>query len=42
MAVVKAEQDSHLLNEEAQRVAHHLRLDLEKAGIHLPSGAYLF
>ncbi|XP_071934262.1 mitochondrial intermediate peptidase, mitochondrial isoform X5 [Coffea arabica] len=37
MAVVKAEQDSHLLNEEAQRVAHHLRLDLEKAGIHLPS-----
>ncbi|KAL3524177.1 hypothetical protein ACH5RR_017011 [Cinchona calisaya] len=34
-AVVKAEEDAHLLSEEAQRVAHHLRLDLEKGGIHL-------
>ncbi|CAI9774984.1 unnamed protein product [Fraxinus pennsylvanica] len=34
-AVVKAEKDHHLLTEEAQRAARHLRIDLEKGGIHL-------
>ncbi|KAI5670205.1 hypothetical protein M9H77_10569 [Catharanthus roseus] len=34
-ALVKAEQDAHLLSEEAQRAAKHLRLDFEKGGIHL-------
>ncbi|XVF09683.1 hypothetical protein REPUB_Repub07fG0116000 [Reevesia pubescens] len=37
-AVKKAEQDGHLLTEEACRTAHHLRIDFEKGGIHLPSG----
>ncbi|KAL2541959.1 putative mitochondrial intermediate peptidase [Abeliophyllum distichum] len=36
-AVIKAEQDYHLLTEEAQRAAHYLRIDLEKGGIHLSS-----
>ncbi|GAB4825974.1 Mitochondrial intermediate peptidase [Ancistrocladus abbreviatus] len=34
-AVIKAEQESDALTEEAQRAAHHLRLDFEKGGIHL-------
>ncbi|KAA3476005.1 putative mitochondrial intermediate peptidase, mitochondrial isoform X2 [Gossypium australe] len=37
-AVKKAEQDGHLLPEEARRAALHLRIDFEKGGIHLPSG----
>ncbi|XP_022736713.1 mitochondrial intermediate peptidase, mitochondrial isoform X2 [Durio zibethinus] len=37
-AVKKAEQDGHLLTEEAHRAALHLRIDFEKGGIHLPSG----
>ncbi|TYI53485.1 hypothetical protein E1A91_D11G007400v1 [Gossypium mustelinum] len=37
-AVKKAEQDGHLLTEEARRTALHLRIDFEKGGIHLPSG----
>ncbi|OMO98080.1 Peptidase M3A/M3B [Corchorus olitorius] len=37
-AVKKAEQDGHLLTEEACRAAHYLRIDFEKGGIHLPSG----
>ncbi|XWS37697.1 hypothetical protein CRYUN_Cryun19dG0067300 [Craigia yunnanensis] len=37
-AVKKAEQDGHLLTEEARRAAHYLRIDFEKGGIHLPSG----
>ena len=41
-AVKKAEQDGHLLTEEARRAAHYLRIDFEKGGIHLPSGIYLF
>lgn len=39
-ALVKAEQDAHLLSEEAQRAAKHLRLDFEKGGIHLSHGWY--
>lgn len=39
-AVKKAEQDGHLLTKEALRAAHHLRIDFEKGGIHLPSGIY--
>ncbi|KAM1231890.1 hypothetical protein ACFX13_042515 [Malus domestica] len=34
-AVKKAEQEGQLLTAEAQRVAHFLRLDFEKGGIHL-------
>ncbi|XP_057952770.1 mitochondrial intermediate peptidase, mitochondrial isoform X2 [Malania oleifera] len=34
-AVLKAEQDGHLLSQEAQRAAHYLRVDFEKGGIHL-------
>ncbi|GFP88278.1 probable mitochondrial intermediate peptidase mitochondrial [Phtheirospermum japonicum] len=34
-AVVKAEQNRHMLTEEAARAARHLRIDLEKGGIHL-------
>ncbi|KAL3834596.1 hypothetical protein ACJIZ3_009332 [Penstemon smallii] len=34
-AVIKAEQNPHMLSEEAQRAAHYLRMDLEKGGIHL-------
>ncbi|KAL1531507.1 Mitochondrial intermediate peptidase [Salvia divinorum] len=34
-AIVKAEQNHHLLTEEALRAARHLRTDLEKGGIHL-------
>ncbi|KAK4489446.1 hypothetical protein RD792_005255 [Penstemon davidsonii] len=34
-AVIKAEQNPHMLSEEAQRAAHYLRIDLEKGGIHL-------
>ncbi|WRX17353.1 Peptidase M3A/M3B catalytic domain - like 3 [Theobroma cacao] len=37
-AVKKAEQDGHLLTEEACRAAHYFRIDFEKGGIHLPSG----
>ncbi|TYH41646.1 hypothetical protein ES332_D11G007500v1 [Gossypium tomentosum] len=37
-AVKKAEQDGHLLTEEARRAALHLHIDFEKGGIHLPSG----
>ncbi|GAA0149472.1 metalloprotease [Lithospermum erythrorhizon] len=36
-AAVKAEQDAHLLTEEARRTAKLLRHDLEKGGIHLSS-----
>ncbi|OMO85833.1 Peptidase M3A/M3B [Corchorus capsularis] len=36
--VKKAEQDGHLLTEEARRAAQYLRIDFEKGGIHLPSG----
>jgi hypothetical protein len=38
--VIKAEQDAHLLSEEAQRAAQHLRLDFEKGGIHLCHGTH--
>ncbi|KAK9995599.1 hypothetical protein SO802_020285, partial [Lithocarpus litseifolius] len=31
----KAEQENHLLTEEAQRAAHYLRVDSERGGIHL-------
>lgn len=41
-AVKKAEQDGHLLTEEARRAALHFRIDFEKGGIHLPSGIYPF
>lgn len=34
-AVRKAEQENHLLTEEAQRAAHYLRVDFERGGIHL-------
>ncbi|KAL0282898.1 UNVERIFIED_CONTAM: Mitochondrial intermediate peptidase, mitochondrial [Sesamum angustifolium] len=34
-AIVKAEQNNHMLTEEARRAARHLRIDLEKGGIHL-------
>ncbi|KAJ4828412.1 Mitochondrial intermediate peptidase [Turnera subulata] len=34
-AVMKAEQEEHLLSKEAHRAAHHLRVDFEKGGIHL-------
>ncbi|KAG8381486.1 hypothetical protein BUALT_Bualt06G0126800 [Buddleja alternifolia] len=34
-AVTKAEQNHHMLTEEAARAAHYLRIDLEKGGIHL-------
>ncbi|XP_059666980.1 mitochondrial intermediate peptidase, mitochondrial [Cornus florida] len=34
-AVKRAEQDGSLLTQEAQRTAHHLRVDFEKGGIHL-------
>ncbi|KAL2227187.1 probable mitochondrial intermediate peptidase, mitochondrial isoform X1 [Sesamum indicum] len=34
-AIVKAEQNNHMLTEEARRTARHLRIDLEKGGIHL-------
>ncbi|TYG43331.1 hypothetical protein ES288_D11G007900v1 [Gossypium darwinii] len=37
-AVKKAEQDGHLLTEEARRAALHLHIDFEKGGIHLPCG----
>lgn len=40
-AVVKAEQNHHMLTEEALRAAHHLRIDLEKGGIHLSPGTDL-
>ncbi|XP_015580816.1 mitochondrial intermediate peptidase, mitochondrial isoform X2 [Ricinus communis] len=36
-AVKRAEQDGHLLTKEAQKAAHHLRIDFEKGGIHLSS-----
>ncbi|GAV64865.1 Peptidase_M3 domain-containing protein [Cephalotus follicularis] len=34
-AVKKVEQHGHLLSKEANRTAHHLRIDFEKGGIHL-------
>lgn len=34
-AVIKAEQDAHLLTDEARRTAEYLRIDFEKGGIHL-------
>ncbi|PIN06711.1 Metalloendopeptidase family - mitochondrial intermediate peptidase [Handroanthus impetiginosus] len=34
-AIIKAEKDPDMLSEEALRAAHHLRIDLEKGGIHL-------
>ncbi|XP_051138147.1 mitochondrial intermediate peptidase, mitochondrial [Andrographis paniculata] len=34
-AILKAEQNHNMLTEEARRAAHHLRIDLEKGGIHL-------
>ncbi|KAK6155840.1 hypothetical protein DH2020_010088 [Rehmannia glutinosa] len=34
-AIIRAEQNHHMLTEEAARAAHHLRIDLEKGGIHL-------
>ncbi|KAI3458275.1 hypothetical protein Pfo_014938 [Paulownia fortunei] len=34
-AIIKAEQNHHMLTEEGLRAAHHLRIDLEKGGIHL-------
>ncbi|XP_041007330.1 mitochondrial intermediate peptidase, mitochondrial isoform X1 [Juglans microcarpa x Juglans regia] len=36
-AVRKAEQEDHLLTEEAQRAAQYLRVDFERGGIHLSS-----
>lgn len=37
-AVLKADQDQTLTNEEAKRVARDLRIDFEKGGIHLCEG----
>ncbi|XP_057798375.1 mitochondrial intermediate peptidase, mitochondrial isoform X2 [Salvia miltiorrhiza] len=34
-AIIRAEQNQHLLTDEALRAARHLRTDLEKGGIHL-------
>ncbi|EPS66980.1 hypothetical protein M569_07793, partial [Genlisea aurea] len=34
-AIVKAEKNPDMLSDEARRVARHLRIDLEKGGIHL-------
>ncbi|XP_074291377.1 mitochondrial intermediate peptidase, mitochondrial isoform X2 [Silene latifolia] len=34
-AVMKAEQEGNILNKEAQRAAHFLRVDFERGGIHL-------
>ncbi|KAL0299402.1 UNVERIFIED_CONTAM: Mitochondrial intermediate peptidase, mitochondrial [Sesamum radiatum] len=34
-AIVKAEQNNHMLTEEGRSAARHLRIDLEKGGIHL-------
>lgn len=39
-AVRKAEQEGHLLTNEAQRAAHYLRVDFERGGIHLPAGTH--
>ena len=39
-AVRKAEQENHLLMEEAQRVAHYLRVDFERGVIHLSVGMF--
>ncbi|KAK9665643.1 hypothetical protein RND81_14G125800 [Saponaria officinalis] len=36
-AVMKAEQEGDILNKEAQRAAHYLRVDFERGGIHLCS-----
>lgn len=33
--MIKAEQDAHLLSDEARRTAEYLRIDFEKGGIHL-------
>ena len=41
-AVRKAEQENHLLIEEAQRAAHYLRVDFERGGIHLSAGICFF
>lgn len=41
-AVRKAEQEKHLLTEEAQRAAHFLRVDFERGGIHLSAGMFFF
>ncbi|CAA0836711.1 Probable mitochondrial intermediate peptidase-mitochondrial [Striga hermonthica] len=40
-AIIKAEQNHHMLTEEAARAARHLRIDLEKGGIHLSPGTHL-
>lgn len=37
-AVLKADQDQTLTSNEAKRVAHDLRIDFEKGGIHLSAG----
>lgn len=37
-ALKKAEQDSNLLTKEASRTVHHLRMDVERGGIHLDTG----
>ena len=39
-AVRKAEQENHLLKEEAQRAAHYLCVDFERGGIHLSVGMF--
>lgn len=41
-AVLKAEKDGRSISEEAQRVAHSLRIDFEKGGIHLNAGTCAF
>ncbi|KAK6132170.1 hypothetical protein DH2020_034095 [Rehmannia glutinosa] len=38
-AIIRAEKNHHMLTEEAARAVHHLRIDLEKGGIHLSPGA---
>lgn len=40
--MIKAEQDAHLLSDEARRAAEYLRIDFEKGGIHLCQGTICF
>lgn len=39
-AVKKAEHEAHLLTREAHMAAHYLRVDFERAGIHLSAGTF--
>lgn len=40
-AVKKAEQECHMLSEEAKRGVRNLRIDFERAGIHLCPGIHI-